>query len=198
METPSRSAPDNQQEYHRRICRAVDFINAHLSDNPTVAEVAGAAPFSSFHFQRLFRAMMGESVGQCMRRLRLEAGATRLRFRPQEDVTDIALDLGFSTPQNFAKAFKKHFAVSPTQYRLQPAKEEDKNRKLSASESPNESMSLTDNVTVQKTLARRVVYHRHFGSYQDMGVQQAFDELVRWAKQRDLDVFENYLGIPWD
>lgn len=108
---------DNSNEYRRRICLAVDFIHANLAENPSMDEIAHAAAFSKFHFQRLFKALVGETVAEFTRRLRLETAARRLVFNPGTDITGLAFDLGFSSSQNFAKAFRKQFGVSPTQFR---------------------------------------------------------------------------------
>lgn len=108
---------DNSNEYRHRICQAVDFIHANLAENPSIDEIAHAAAFSKFHFQRLFKALVGETVAEFTRRLRLETAARRLVFNPGTDITGLAFDLGFSSSQNFAKAFRKQFGVSPTQFR---------------------------------------------------------------------------------
>ena len=51
--------PGASQEYRRRICRAIDDVKPNLAEGPLVAEIAKAAFFSPFHFQRLFRARKG-------------------------------------------------------------------------------------------------------------------------------------------
>jgi AraC family transcriptional regulator len=196
--------PRASDEYRRRICRAIDFINAHLAGNPSVAEIARAAPFSSFHFQRLFRAIVGETVAQFTRRVRLETAARRLRFRPHDEITGLAVDLGFSSSQNFAKAFKKHFDVSPTQYREQftgaPAGVASGAEPVERDwiRAAGDAESIAKSVEVRDVPAVRVVYRRHFGSYNHPGVEAAFDELVRWARPCGLDGLERYIGIPWD
>ena len=186
---------NNSREYKRRICRAIDFINQNLASNPSVAEIARAAPFSKYHFQRLFRALVGESVAEFTRRIRLETAARRLRFRPNDEITTLAFDLGFSSSQNFAKAFKKHFRVSASEYR-----ELHQNDTATQSDESNVSIQSATNldVVVQDIVSFRVVYRRVFGSYDDPEVNSAFQDVVRWAKPRGLDVFERYLGIPWD
>ena len=205
----SKQPVDNTAEYRQRICRAIDFINTHLAEGPSVAEVARAAPFSSFHFQRLFRAIIGETVAEFTRRLRLETAARHLRHRREGDITALAFELGFSSSQNFAKAFKKHFGVSPSQYREQSLDDVGRGSKSSFTVNhgpaqvtlPTSSVCATSaelSVEVRSVPGYRVAYRRHFGSYSDPGVQAAFDELVRWAKPRGLDLLERYLGIPWD
>lgn len=191
------SAPP-ADEYQRRICRAVDYINEHLSKSLTVAEIASAAPFSSFHFQRLFRAMLGESVGEFMRRVRLETAARRLKLVPNQDITGLAIELGFSSSQNFAKAFKKHFDATPSQYRDRNVKPP----KLMPSESnlldlASEKEALNYDVRVVVREPSKVAYIRHFGSYQDPDVQNAFDRPETWAVAREIHTGD-FLGIPWD
>ena len=201
---PESQAKKNADEYHRRLCRAIDFISANLTSNLSVADIAQAASFSSFHFQRLFHAIIGESVAGYVRRLRLESAARRLVHGQPQDVTGLAIELGFSSSQNFAKAFKKHFGVTPTQFRRDSAG-------LSAEaqtwDSPRETLAICEmterdevvpSAVVRSLQARRVVYRRHFGSYQDAGVQTAFDALQRWAETRGLHREDGYLGIPWD
>ena len=192
----------NSDEYQRRICRAIDYISAHLADCPSIAEISRAAPFSSFHFQQLFRALTSESVGEFTRRLRLEQAAHRLTYGSGDDITGLAYDLGFSSSQNFAKAFKKHFGVTPTEYRRLAL-----TTRVECEQTPHlrttfrrttVSTDLTGDVCIQPLESQRVVYLRHFGSYGSDSVQAAFESLVRWAKSHDLHRNGSYIGIPWD
>ena len=205
----AKELPDNVIEYQLRICRAIDFINAHLAECPSVTEIARAAPFSSFHFQRLFRAVVGETVAEFTRRLRLETAARLLRYRDGGDITGLAFELGFSSSQNFAKAFKKHFGVSASRYRDEvrddvesdspnvPAYDQDRIRATMQSNA-NHSKLAVPSVEVRNVPGFRVAYRRHFGSYDEPGVQGVFDDLVRWAKPRGFDLLDRYIGIPWD
>ena len=67
------------ETYHRRLRKALDLIVRRIDGPCPVEEVAAEAAFSRFHFQRMFRAMTGESVAELVRRLRLERAAFRLR-----------------------------------------------------------------------------------------------------------------------
>jgi AraC family transcriptional regulator len=102
-----------------RIDRVVDYIQANLGSELTVKGLSAIACFSEFHFSRIFKAQMGESVYQFIRRLRLEKAAEMLALRPGLAVTEVALTCGFTTPSAFAKSFKDHFKVSATQWRRQ-------------------------------------------------------------------------------
>ncbi len=185
-------------EYARRICRAVDFINAHLAEHPAVGEIAEAASFSSFHFQRLFRAIVGETVAEFTRRVRLETAARQLVHGVKDEITGLAMGLGFSSSQNFAKAFKQHFGVTPSQYRDSHTESLSSTPIAAASFTLQQPLKFEGQVVVRPFHAQRVAYRRHFGSYHDPEVQAGFEEIERWAVARDLHADQHYLGIPWD
>lgn len=106
-----------QQDRRKPVFKAIDYISQNLHLNPTLDEIASSVALSSFHFHRLFRAQVGETVAAFTRRLRMERAAMWLLTFPQADITGLALRIGFSSSQNFAKAFRAHFAVSPGEFR---------------------------------------------------------------------------------
>ncbi|NQT17474.1 MAG: helix-turn-helix transcriptional regulator [Planctomycetes bacterium] len=82
-------------EYRERVCHAMNFISRNLDRDLSLEEIAEAALFSRFHFHRIFKAVVGETVAGFTRRLRLELAANRLLSRPDEDITTIAIGCGF-------------------------------------------------------------------------------------------------------
>jgi AraC family transcriptional regulator len=106
-----------RQEYIARINRVIDHIDRHLDADLTLAGLADVACFSRFHFHRIFSALVGETVGDYLKRVRLQNAAMRLVNNPRESVTDIALACGFSSPSVFARAFKERFGVSASAWR---------------------------------------------------------------------------------
>ena len=107
-----------RSEYTRRLNRVLDHISAHLADNLTLEELAQVANFSPYHFHRLFSAWMGETLGDYLRRRRVEIAATRLVAQPRVRVLQVALSVGFGSAEAFARAFKTRFGCSPTLWRL--------------------------------------------------------------------------------
>jgi AraC family transcriptional regulator len=103
-------------EYRKRIDRVLRHIREHRGVAFSLEELARVAHFSPFHFHRIFAAYMGETVGEYIRRTRLEQAALEL-LGGRAAVADIALDTGYDTHAAFAKAFKKHFGISPSAYR---------------------------------------------------------------------------------
>ena len=67
-------APGGKRD-RKRILRVLVHIQTHLDENLALDDLARVAHFSPFHFHRVFRGMMGESVKEHVRRLRLERAA---------------------------------------------------------------------------------------------------------------------------
>src|SRR5258708_11184711 len=97
--------------------RGVEHIQAHLADPGDLERLAGGACFSPFHFHRLFRAWMGETLQTFVHRLRLERAAQLLVFNRSRSISDIAMECGFSSSSAFARAFKGAFGASASEWR---------------------------------------------------------------------------------
>lgn len=96
--------------------RALDYIHARFLEPISVEEIAAVALQSRFHFIRTFKAMTGLTPYQYVLHLRLEEGMRLLRLT-RRTVTEISLQLGFSTPSQFYRIFEKYLCVTPEQYR---------------------------------------------------------------------------------
>ncbi len=105
-----------QLDYELRIRRAQLWLEEHAHEEVEPAQLARVAHFSPFHFHRVFRGMTGETVMQCVRRLRMETAARRLRHSDQS-VTDIAFAAGFKSHEGFTRAFRRHFGEAPSAWR---------------------------------------------------------------------------------
>jgi AraC family transcriptional regulator len=95
----------------------MDYIEAHLDGDLSLAALARVVNFSEFHFHRVFKGVVGETLNQFIQRRRVEKAARFLTGNPAKSVTEIALDCGFSGSAAFARAFKDAFGVSASQYR---------------------------------------------------------------------------------
>ncbi|MBN1471413.1 MAG: helix-turn-helix transcriptional regulator [Syntrophaceae bacterium] len=117
-----------REEYASRINRVIDYIENRYMKALTLDELADVAGFSRFHFHRIFRAMVGESLNQFVIRLRVEKSAAMLLNNPKKTITEIAFDCGFSGSAPFARSFKTLFGMSATDWRDR-GWQEGKNRK---------------------------------------------------------------------
>jgi AraC family transcriptional regulator len=166
------------QDYKQRLLRVLVHIQQQLDRPLSLEELARLAHFSPFHFHRVFKGMLGESVQSHLRRLRLERSAARLKSGDWP-VTRIALDSGFETPEAFTRAFKAMFGASPSRYRARrrpprppqgrPAAsgihyhETSRLRNFKAAQFGGKDMK----VTIQTMPSRRVAFVHQVGPYSD-------------------------------
>ena len=111
--------PTSQSDYTRRIERVIAAVAESLEQEralPSTATLAGIANFSTFHFMRVYRALAGESLGTTVQRLRL-ARAAHLLSASEAPISEVSGRVGFETPQAFARAFRQHFGVAPSEAR---------------------------------------------------------------------------------
>ncbi len=118
-----------EQEYRARINRVIDYIQANLSKQLSLAELSKVACFSPYHFHRIFRTLTGETLNGFIQRLRMEKAVGLLIFCPGKSITEIAFDSGFSNSASFARLFKETFAMSASKMRSGGFKEFSKIRK---------------------------------------------------------------------
>lgn len=98
------------------IQRALDYIEAHLTEEIDCEAAAKQACSSAFHFQRMFGLVCGFSLGDYIRMRRLTLAAEDL-IRTEDRVIDVALQYGYDTPESFSRAFQRFHGVTPTQAR---------------------------------------------------------------------------------
>lgn len=195
-------------DYRKPVFKAMDYISHHLDDNPSLDEVATAAAISTFHFHRIFKTMVGETIAGFTRRLRMERAARRLLASPQSDITTLALAAGFSSSQNFAKAFRLHFAMSPSEYRQQQGG----NWKSKIGNDPlpfetyddlvmhpvTEHPGLLQRASVKQMPARRVAYMRRLGPYGKETCEQAHRDLLALFASDEAMTPAGTLSLYWD
>lgn len=99
-----------------RINQALNYIYQNIDKNLTVEEIADHCCFSKYYFNRVFKLIVGENIYSFIKRMKLENAAFKLRTSKNSPITDIAIDIGYST-SNFASAFKQNFGLSASEYR---------------------------------------------------------------------------------
>lgn len=104
--------------YEQRLQTVLDYIATHLQDPMPLEELARIACFSPYHFHRVFTGMMGVTLKEYVRQLRLERAAEQLTGS-ETPVTDIAFDAGYESPEAFTRAFRTAFGTSPRAWRTE-------------------------------------------------------------------------------
>ncbi len=93
---------------------ALHYIERHLTGEIDFAEMSRIACCSEYHFRRMFSFLAGMPIGEYIRRRRLTLAASLLKDS-DERVIDLALRLGYESPDAFAKAFQTMHGVTPSQ-----------------------------------------------------------------------------------
>lgn len=103
------------------ILKVLVYIEERFDEPVQLEKMAQIACISPYYFHRLFRAYMGETVVDYIKRLRLQRAEERLRYT-DDPITEIALDAGYETPSSFTKVFNQVMGQSPSEYRkiMQP------------------------------------------------------------------------------
>ncbi len=105
--------------YKRIINKTEDYVNDHLSDKITLNDVAKHAGFSTYHFHRIFKEYSDETLNEFILRFKLERSAIYLKVNKRVSITEVSLAYGFNDSSNYSRAFKRHFGITPSQFRKQ-------------------------------------------------------------------------------
>jgi AraC family transcriptional regulator len=164
-----------QAEYSARMHRVLEHIDRHLDQELDLRALARVAHFSAFHFHRVFFSWTGETLGDYLRRRRLEIAASRLAGQPKLSIFNVAFSVGFGSTEAFARAFKARFGCTASTWRASVAQQRNSGQEL---RNPGQigRAPVTDNdSTVAKGAAMKVkvierkpvqvTYLRHIGPY---------------------------------
>lgn len=96
------------------IQRAIDYVEANITEEIDFERVAEQAYSSSFHFQRVFGILCGYSLGDYIRMRRLSLAGEELS-KGNAKIIDIALKYGYDTPESFSRAFTRFHGIAPSE-----------------------------------------------------------------------------------
>jgi AraC-like DNA-binding protein len=105
------------EDFNRRLLRARDAMDRAYAEPLDVAAVAAVAHVSPAHFSRSFRVVFGETPHRYLQRRRVERSMFLLR-ETDRSITDVCLDVGFSSLGTFSRTFTAIVGETPSAYRL--------------------------------------------------------------------------------
>lgn len=192
----------SQAEYQKRMHAVIEYIDRHLDRKLELDVLAGVANFSPFHFHRLFRALLGEALGDYVRRRRLESAAVRLRSQDRVPVLSIALGVGFGSAEAFTRAFHARFGCSPTEWRKSKrgqtaSKASQASRSSRAKNGASRKPETAMKVTIIERPPVHVAYLRHTGVYGPAIGKFWMATVAPWMATNNLIGRERY-GISLD
>lgn len=203
----------SRAEYIARLNHVLDYIHANLDQPLSLEALARVAGFSPFHFHRLFKSLVGETLYDYVWRTRLERAANLLLVtEPASAIIEISLRCGFSSPAVFSRAFRERFHLSPSEYRKQRKAGSNLSKEPELPEGyhgkrriiePLERSRFPMNVEVKQFPTYHVAYIRHLAGYSkgqsSSEVGEAFQRVSRWAAAHNLTGPQTLvIGIPYD
>jgi len=178
-----------QESYLSRIERVQAYIADHLDQDLDLDHLSEVACFSHYHFQRICHGVIGETVMQTVRRMRLHRAASEL-IRTSSDISGIADRAGYGSIEAFSRAFKSSYGHAPRSYRVQTQDAP------SFSYQMKESTDMFD-VEIQAVEKMKLAAIAHHGDYMEIG--KTFDAAAMWATKNNLlNASTRSIGIYYD
>lgn len=157
------------QHYKNRVKKALTYIENHLDENIPLETLAEVANFSPYHFHRIFTGMVGETVKNYIRRLKMQRAARQI-ISTNQQILDIALNAGYESAESFTRAFQEKFNTTPSKFR-----HEQREIRLSTIKTYKIGAMKNMQVTIKNVEKIRVASVRHVGPYAECGT--AFQKL---------------------
>jgi AraC family transcriptional regulator len=154
--------------YAERVQRVVDYLLEHLDEALDLEALARVACFSPYHFHRIYRALLCETVSDTVRRLRLHRAAIDL-LDPEASIARTACRAGYASQAAFTRAFRAEYGRPPARYR-------GARRVALLDLERNPTMYQVETITLPRI---RVAAIQHRGDYQLAG--RAFERLMAVA-----------------
>ncbi|GHU79591.1 hypothetical protein FACS1894191_2730 [Clostridia bacterium] len=98
------------------VFRSLEIIESRIAEKLTVENIADSVYFSKYHYQRLFREIVGGSVMEYVTKRKLTLAGREL-LETNGAILDIALQFGYDSHEGFTRSFKAYMGVTPTEYR---------------------------------------------------------------------------------
>lgn len=174
-----------------RMNKVVSYLERNLEDNIDIKYLSSLSCYSEFHFHRVFRACVGESVYSYKKRLLLEH-SIKLLLYSEYSITEIAYKTGYQNQSSFNKAFKQQFQVTPSHVRQQGIQQKQTIIKLN----PIRKVAMTPEIRTIQPI--ELICARASGSYAE-AAPKAWETIMKFAYSNRLMSKETRsIGISHD
>jgi len=167
-----------REEYLKRVNIVVDYINNHLDEELDLEKLAVRSNLSPFHFHRIMKAFLGESLGAYIIRVRLETAVRLLRYTDLP-VEQIAYSVGYEMPSSLSKSFKQFYDITPLEYR------NNKNFVIMKPVQLNPDLKLKSPKVVELE-TKKAIYIRLNGAYSELDFCGTWSRLWDYVKEQKL------------
>ncbi|WP_420573533.1 AraC family transcriptional regulator [Kordia sp.] len=164
-----------------RYNNLVSFIDENFKDEIKIEKIEEISHYSYRNINRIFQSLHHETIGKYIKRIRLEKSAEYLKYT-NEQVSDIAINVGFSDVASFSKAFKNKFKCSPVAFR------KNTNQLHKPIEQIRNEYSIKPLPFTIETLPEfDVLYLEHKGNTQDLkAIEKTWDSFIEYCIHKKL------------
>ncbi len=152
------SNQNNNNTYVQQILKVQNYIFENLDADHSLDKLSHIANLSPYHFHRIFKGIVGQTIKSYIRRIRLDKSALKLIYT-EAIIINIAMDAGFESHEAFTRAFKKQFNVTPSSYR------KDKIHLSPLYKVQNTKGIINMEINIEQVPETFLAYVRHVGPY---------------------------------
>lgn len=173
----------NATQLHR-YKKLLQYLETEFKSNIDAKEVENISFYSYRNINRIFLALQHETIGNYVKRRKLEKAAEYLKYS-NHTIFDIALEVGYADIAAFSKAFKKHFNCSPTSFRNSNDLKEEIIQKVIEDDIFIASKELVFEI---ETLPEFEILYLNFkGTYDDIkGINKTWSQLLTYADKKKI------------
>ena len=162
-----------------RYQRLLKFLEEKFKSSIETEDIEAVSFYSYRNINRIFLALQHETIGQFIKRRKLEKAAEYLKFSDTE-ISDIALEIGYGDIAAFSKAFKKHFRCTPSRFRSSFDLQQKITNDLIKVETQKEIEELQFEIETLPPL--KTLFLQYQGSYEDIkGIEKTWKQLIKYA-----------------
>ncbi len=185
--------PTTRRSYAARIEKVVAHLIEKLDQPLTLEQLAAVGHFSPYHFHRIYRGLMGETVADTLRRMRLHRAAVEL-VQGTRTLEAIARRCGYGSGAAFNRAFAQGYGLPPGEFR----RRQGPRAPTPPCPDPTHDEDTTMyEVKITQPPSVTVAAMRHRGAYHDIG--STFEKLGAWAAGRGLNQpARRFFGLYYD
>lgn len=186
------------EEHFKRIRKVLTYIDQNLENELSLEKLAEIGAYSAFHFHRIFRGIVGETLQEYITRKRLEKSAMMLSHQKQKSIEDVFSEVGFKSNSTFSKTFKKYFGISPSVFRKNSPEKFSKILPINSNIGQKEVVfeqylyNIIQMKNFMETNAKievKEMPEMHLASVLSIGIQnveKAYHKLISWAISKNL------------
>ncbi|MEM9584509.1 MAG: AraC family transcriptional regulator [Pseudomonadota bacterium] len=177
------------QSYEKRVLRVLSYIHDNPAGDLSLDTLADVAAMSRFHWHRVFSGMMGKTIAQVTREIRMHRAACWL-VQKDWSVAEVAARVGYPNVGSFTRVFGEEYGLSPVAFR-------NRGDLRGSLPEPMNGETFMYSVDIETHPSRPVAALPHRGSYLEIGEQFQKAGTI-FASRGLLPQMRGMLGLYYD